>query len=222
MRLLAWYSGYSESMADAVIRIVRFGVWAIVGTFALLGLLTAGTSIIVLMALAFVGGGVGAVAWSRRSSAGPAATAATASMTATVSTVVRGAVGATVGVLAFTGLVVSAGVGVLAAAPALAALAIWLHRRRSPHVGPTTSRAVATGASLPASLTTLSNAQLAHRWESSYVELVSARDATTLERLCVERRHQLDEIERRNPVGFGRWIRSGNWVRGDSAPFLGG
>jgi hypothetical protein len=43
----------------------------------------------------------------------------------------------------------------------------------------------------------------------------------TLGRICAVRKQQLDEIERRDPTGFHRWISSGYWVRGDSAPFLG-
>lgn len=216
MRLSAWYMGYSTTMAAAVIRIARFGLWATVGTFAVLGLVTAGATVVVLTALAFVMGGVGAVAWSKRSAPRPAVSAAAAA-----ATVVAGAAGAAVGMLALAGLIGSAGVGVFAAAPALVALAVWVRRRHHRRPGPTAPTTTEPTALPTASLTALSNTELARRWERSYVDLVAARDVATLDRLCTERRHQLDEIERRNPVGFRRWIRSGNWVRGDSAPFLG-
>ena len=68
----------------------------------------------------------------------------------------------------------------------------------------------------------LTNAQLAREWHSSYTALAMARDPRSLEMICGLRRRQLDEIERRAPGGFQRWIESGTWVRGDSAPFLGG
>jgi hypothetical protein len=77
-------------------------------------------------------------------------------------------------------------------------------------------------ASTPATLANLSNAQLAREWHSSYTALAAARDPRSLERICALRRCQLDEIERRTPGGLQRWVESGNGVRGDSAPFLGG
>lgn len=45
-------------------------------------------------------------------------------------------------------------------------------------------------------------------------------DASELDRVSELRRRQLDEMERRDPVGFRRWVGSGTWVTGDSAPFL--
>jgi hypothetical protein len=73
-----------------------------------------------------------------------------------------------------------------------------------------------------AELTRLSNAELGREWRLSHMRLVNSRTADELGRLCGLRRLQLDEIERRDPAGFRRWLDSGSWVRGDSAPFLGG
>lgn len=214
-------AGYLSGMAAAMMRIARLGVWVLVATFALLGLVTAGPTVVVLTVLAFVAGGVGVAAWTRehpsRASGAP------------WRTVAAYAAGAGVGMLALAGLVVAAGVGVLTAAPALIVLAVWLRRRRTPQASARTSAqapAAATASTtapmpMPVPLTALTNGELARRWQSSYVDLAKVRDGAGLERLCVERRRQLDEIERRDPAGFGRWIRSGYWVRGDSAPFLG-
>jgi hypothetical protein len=73
-----------------------------------------------------------------------------------------------------------------------------------------------------AELTRLSNAELGREWRLSHMRLVNSRTPDDLSRLCLLRRLQLDEIERRDPAGFRRWLDSGSWVRGDSAPFLGG
>ena len=67
----------------------------------------------------------------------------------------------------------------------------------------------------------LSDPQLAREWRRSHALLRRAATRTELSRLCVLRRRQLDEMERRDPAGFHRWISSGGWVTGDSAPFLG-
>lgn len=71
-------------------------------------------------------------------------------------------------------------------------------------------------------LTTLTNAQLGREWRRSHSWLLRARTADELALVCRLRRRQLDEIERRDPSGFRRWLDGGSWVRGDSAPFLGG
>ncbi len=71
-------------------------------------------------------------------------------------------------------------------------------------------------------LATLTNAQLGREWRRSHSWLLRARTAEELGMVCRLRRRQLDEIERRDPSGFRRWLDGGSWVRGDSAPFLGG
>jgi hypothetical protein len=105
------------------------------------------------------------------------------------------------------------------AAPALVAPLLWTRRRHAkPESGPV-GQVVAPERS---GLAALSNAELAREWHTSYTALAAARDPRSLELICALRRCQLDEIERRAPGGFHRWIESGSWVRGDSAPFLGG
>ncbi len=181
--------------------IVRVGAWTLVGIFAALGLITAAPAVVLP---ALVATGVGAVvgwALARERSARVALGCGAACGT---------------GVLAIAGLGLLAGPATLVAAPAVVAPLVWTRRRRprqvtEPPVGEQRS-----------SLAMLSNAQLAHEWHVSYTALTMARDPGSLELIYALRRRQLDEIERRAPTGFHRWISSGSWVRGDSAPFLGG
>jgi hypothetical protein len=207
MRLTIAVSGYSAPMTVPVIRIVRVGAWAIVGTLALLGLVTAGHTVVVPVVVAPVAGGLVGWALARYRSA---------SLSQTCTAILGGAATAGVGVLAIAGLVLLMGPAAVLILPAFAGLLVWLHRQRSPR-----GEATTVGPDGPP-LSGLTNVQLARGWQTSYAELTKAADATALERICVLRRRQLDEIERRDPEGFHRWISTGYWVRGDSAPFLGG
>jgi hypothetical protein len=196
-------------MSPAVIKIVRVGTWTLIGILAVLGLLTAGTAVVLP---ALVATGVGAVvgwALASRHSVWMAAGLACAC-------------GA--GVLAIAGLAVLAGPATVVAAPAVIAPLLWTSRTHTRTRTRTRTRAAAApvAAQAPSSLANLSNAQLAREWHASYNALAMARDLPSMELICALRRRQLDEIERRAPGDFQRWISSGSWVRGDSAPFLGG
>jgi len=194
-------------MSPAVIKIVRVGTWTLIGILAVLGLLTAGTAV-VLPALVAIG--VGAVvgwALASRHSVWMAAGLACAC-------------GA--GVLAIAGLAVLAGPATVVAAPAVIAPLLWTSRTHTRTRTRTRAAAAPVAAQAPSSLANLSNAQLAREWHASYNALAMARDLPSMELICALRRRQLDEIERRAPGDFQRWISSGSWVRGDSAPFLGG
>ena len=189
-------------MTPAVTAIVRVGTWILIGALALLGLIITGASIIVPAGVAAaLGAAVGWAVAGQRASARAAV-----------------GVGAACGmaVFAIAGLAALAGPATFVAAPALVAPLLWTRRK---HVTPAVGQAAAPDR-YP--LATLSNAQLAREWRTSYAALVAARDPRSLELICALRRRQLDEIERRAPSGFHRWIESGSWVRGDSAPFLGG
>lgn len=181
--------------------IVRVGAWTLVGIFAVLGLITAAPAVI-LPALVAAGVGV-VVGW-----------ALAKERSARVALGLGAACG--IGVLAIAGLGLLAGPATLVAAPAVVAPLLWTRRWRPRRV---TEQPVVEERS---SLAMLSNAQLAHEWHVSYTALTMARDPGSLELIYGLRRRQLDEIERRAPSGFHRWISSGSWVRGDSAPFLGG
>ena len=188
-------------MTPVVTTIVRVGTWALIGVLAALGLITAGFAVVLP---ALVAAGVGAVVgW-----------AVVRERSAWVALGLGAACGA--GVLAIAGLAVVTGPATVLAAPALAAPLLWTRRKRIPKV----AEPAATGER--SSLASLSNAQLAREWHTSYTALTMARDPMSLEMICALRRRQLDEIERRAPSGFHRWVSSGTWVRCDSAPFLGG
>lgn len=185
-------------MTPAVTAIVRVGTWTIIGALAALGLITAGAAIVVPAAVAAVIGAV--VAWSL-----------TGKRSVWVALGLGAAGGA--GVLAIAGLALLVGPATFLAAPALVVPLVWTPRPRP---------SAAQGVEDRSALENLSNAQLAREWHASYTALAMARDPRSLELICGLRRRQLDEIERRAPGGFQRWIESGTWVRGDSAPFLGG
>ena len=190
-------------MTPAMTTIVRVGAWTLVGIFAALGLITAAPAV-VLPALVAAGVGV-VVGW-----------ALAKERSARVALGLGAACG--IGVLAIAGLGLLAGPATFVAAPAVLAPLLWTRRRRPRRVPERPVVVEEEGSSLA----TLSIAQLAHEWHVSYTALTMVRDPGSLELIYGLRRRQLDEIERRAPSGFHRWISSGSWVRGDSAPFLGG
>ena len=188
-------------MTPAVTAIVRVGTWTLIGTLVALGLISTGTALVVP---AGVAAGIGAVVgWAVAGERTPKWVAPVAAAACGTS------------VLAIAGLAVVAGPATFIVAPAVVAPLLLTRRKRG-------TRFTQAPASTPATLANLSNAQLAREWHSSYTALAAARDPRSLERICALRRCQLDEIERRTPGGLQRWVESGNGVRGDSAPFLGG
>ena len=193
-------------MTPAVTAIVRVGTWTLIGTFAALGLISTGAGI---MVPAGVAAGIGAVVgWAVAGERAPSWVA------------LRAAAACGVAVLAIAGLAVIAGPATFFAAPTvIAPLLLTRPKRTGARTAPQPAEAPAA---VPETLAHLSNAQLAREWHTSYTALSAARDAAALERICALRRCQLEEIERRTPGGLQRWIESGAWVRGDSAPFLGG
>lgn len=123
---------------------------------------------------------------------------------------VRFAASAGAGLLVVAGLVVVVGpLAVPVAGLAVAALA-WRHR---------TTLVEPAGAGTD--LCRLSNAELGKEWQRSLGLLRAARTGDELGRVTELRRHQLDEIERRDPTGCRAWLASGAWALGDSVPFLG-
>jgi hypothetical protein len=194
-------------MTAAVIGIIRVGTWMTACALAVLGLITAGSAVVVPVLVTPVAGALVAGALARHRGE---------SRSRTVAAGAFGAGAGALGVLAVAGLVTVIGMAAVPVAAALGGLLVWLHRG-SPR-RPDRPRATATA---EAPLRSLSNTQLARAWQASYADLTAAHDSGTLERVCAVRKQQLDEIERRDPTGFHRWISSGYWVRGDSAPFLG-
>lgn len=68
-----------------------------------------------------------------------------------------------------------------------------------------------------ASLTT---GELCRLWRVSYLAVAASRDPTTLDHIARTRRHCLDELERRDPAGFRRWIEAGARAAGDPVPYI--
>ena len=187
-------------MTPAVTAIVRVGTWTLIGTLAALGLISTGAAIAVP---AGVAAGIGAVVgWAVAGQRTPSSVAAGRRPRRAVRR----------------------------CSPSRGSPCSRVPPRSSPHPRSSlplllTRRkrgAMQAPAPAPSTLADLSDAQLAREWHASYTALAAARDAGSLERICALRRCQLDEIERRAPGGLQRWAESGTWLRGDSAPFLGG
>ena len=64
-------------------------------------------------------------------------------------------------------------------------------------------------------------ADLIYAWRYSYLLLATARaDPIRLAQISEQRRTYLDELARRDPVGFRRWINSGARAAGDPSRYL--
>ena len=73
----------------------------------------------------------------------------------------------------------------------------------------------------PAEVTTdLTDGQLCWAWRRSYAHVAAVRTADELARAVDLRRGYLEEMERRCPAGFARWLASGARAAGDPAPYL--
>jgi hypothetical protein len=97
---------------------------------------------------------------------------------------------------------------------------IWWYARRRSSCGGRSADADPANREAIDQLAGLSNSELRRAWRASHARLRSARDGVQLERLCELRRRQLEEMERRDPPGFQRWLASDGWISGSAAPFL--
>jgi len=68
--------------------------------------------------------------------------------------------------------------------------------------------------------TSLSDAELCWRWRTSFNALLHTTSVAERLRLIETRSALLDELARRDPEGFGRWISSGARAASDPARFL--
>jgi hypothetical protein len=66
----------------------------------------------------------------------------------------------------------------------------------------------------------LSTDDLCTGWRRSYFQLLVARDTADRPRLVQRRQDYLDEIERRDPGGFRRWLAGDARAGGDPRPYL--
>jgi hypothetical protein len=144
--------------------------------------------------------------------------------------------GANIAVFALLGLYEIAGPAswpIVWAALVIATTVLWLlwrrHRmpariidivRTNPPVGRNT-QAPAYPAIGGGTLTDLSTDQLCRAWRQSWLVLLdSGLDPTQRARMVETRRRYLDELERRDPTGFSRWLDSGARAGGDPLKFI--
>jgi hypothetical protein len=136
--------------------------------------------------------------------------------------VLRCAAAGALGAFAMVGLSVLVGVeGAIVLALAGAAVAgWWLWQRQWRWPGLPEAAAAAAELTGRNGLAALSNDQLGREWRRSHASLIRAGCLGEYSRIYALRRRQLDEMERRDPEGFDRWIFGGGWVTCDTAPFL--
>ena len=68
----------------------------------------------------------------------------------------------------------------------------------------------------------LSVQELGREWVRSSAALAGARDLLTRQELVRRRQEALDELERRDPAGFARWLEGGATVDSDPAEYVSG
>ncbi|MEC3980930.1 hypothetical protein [Amycolatopsis sp. H20-H5] len=69
-------------------------------------------------------------------------------------------------------------------------------------------------------ITALTTAQLCFEWRHSYLALQRASDPRAWQRVVKSRQLYLEELERRDPEGFSRWLREGARAGSDPNRFL--
>jgi hypothetical protein len=152
----------------------------------------------------------------------------------------KAAAGTVALILLVTGVGVLAGGGVAAVVSFLAVVAggaAWLlMTRRAQRAGRgAPGRAPATGdgdpaAALPAVLlghsqipvSLLSTSALGTEWLRTKAALASSLEQTARQAVIRHRQETLDELERRDPAGFARWLGAGTAVDSDPATFVRG
>jgi hypothetical protein len=120
------------------------------------------------------------------------------------------------------------------AAGVVAVLVVRLRRGR-PSARPTAERAghhpvaerpVPTRAAEPISLLppvrALTTAELGQEWTRTTAVLAGRLDAAARQALVARREEALDELERRDPAGFARWLAAGPGLESDPAGFVHG
>jgi hypothetical protein len=68
----------------------------------------------------------------------------------------------------------------------------------------------------------LPTSALANEWRRTSAAWPGQVDARTRQVLVQRRQEVLDELERRDPIGFARWLAAGASAAGDPAPFMQG
>lgn len=131
------------------------------------------------------------------------------------------------GAIAVSGLIAAVGALALLGAALLGVISPPVLRRLVPRK-PAPARSVPTPTSPAAPnqpapaprYTSLSDAELCWRWRTSFNALLHTTSVAGRLRLIETRSALLDELARRDPEGFGRWISSGARAASDPARFL--
>ena len=131
------------------------------------------------------------------------------------------------GAIAVSGLIAAVGALALLGAALLGVISPPVLRRLVPRK-PAPARSVPTPTSPAAPnqpapaprYTSLSDAELCWRWRTSFNALLHTTSVAERLRLIETRSALLDELARRDPEGFGRWMSSGARAASDPARFL--
>ena len=134
----------------------------------------------------------------------------------------RAAVGTVAALLLLSGCVVLAGAAVtaLAVVVALGVLLVRWAVRAARADGAASAAASWPGAGRPVSV--MSVPALGEEWVRSSAALARAEDPAARQALVRRREEALDELERRDPAGFGRWLADGATVDSDPAAYVSG
>ncbi|HEY2060301.1 MAG TPA: hypothetical protein VGH57_18175 [Amycolatopsis sp.] len=125
--------------------------------------------------------------------------------------------------LAVTGLVAVAGAATAVSSTLLLlAVAAWAGWRSTPAKAPRAKVPPVRFSVVPPPLVAadLATDELCVAWRRSYLELLRAVDEPTRQRVVVQRQEYLDELERRDSLGFARWLDSGARAGSDPRRFL--
>ncbi|WP_328608746.1 hypothetical protein OG943_06365 [Amycolatopsis sp. NBC_00345] len=128
--------------------------------------------------------------------------------------------------LAVTGLVAVAGAATAVSSTLLLlAVVAWAGWRSTAAKAPRPARAEVPPARFsvvppPLVAADLATDELCVAWRRSYLELLRAVDEPTRQRVVVQRQEYLDELERRDSLGFARWLDSGARAGSDPRRFL--
>jgi len=134
------------------------------------------------------------------------------------------------GTAALLGATAASTVAVLAVV--LAAATLWARRtshHRAPFIAdpapqrpaPDSEHRSPTAGVAPDALSALSTPQLCLTWRSSYLRLHRATSCPAVAELVLLRQRVLDELERRDPAGFGRWLSTGARAASDPSRYVG-
>jgi hypothetical protein len=115
---------------------------------------------------------------------------------------------------------------VLVAILAMAGWRIWRGRPVESRSGHDAAGAVPASSAKPVQVPVIATVdlpteELCLAWRRSYLALQHASDESTRQQVVRQRQDYLDELERRDPGGFARWLGSGPRAAGDPRRFIG-